>query len=199
MKIIAIAAALLIATLGIAPQAVAGDPEAGRELGYTCLGCHGIAGYRNAYPSFRVPKLGGQTVEYMVLALKGYRAGQRKHPTMQGQAMSLSDQEIDDVSAYLAMAGESLTPADGSEAPVFEPAAACAACHGQNGISVNPVWPTLAGQHESYLEHSLNQYRNGERKNAVMAAQAAIIAEEDVARLARYFARLDGLTTIKPE
>ena len=52
---------------------------------------------------------------------------------------------------------------------------------------------------ESYLEHALNQYKSGKRKNAVMAAQAAIIAEEDVARLARYFASLDGLATVKPE
>ena len=42
------------------PAVAEGDPEAGRELGYTCLGCHGIEGYRNAYPSYRVPKLGGQ-------------------------------------------------------------------------------------------------------------------------------------------
>lgn len=200
MKIVTVAATLVLAALLQSPEAAAaGDPEAGKELGYTCLGCHGIEGYRNAYPSFRVPMLGGQTAEYLVLALQGYRAGERTHPTMKGQAMSLSDQEIEDVSAYLASAGGDLVPADGSDAPAFEPAAACVACHGQNGISVNPVWPTLAGQHESYLEHALNQYRNGERKNAIMAAQAALIAAEDVARLARYFAELEGLTTIRPE
>ncbi len=81
--------------------------------------------------------------------------------------------------------------------PPFEPATACAACHGQNGISVNAQWPTLAGQYESYLERSLQQYRNGSRANAIMGAQAAIIAEEDIPRLARYFASLEGLETTK--
>ena len=70
-------------------------------IGYSCLGCHGIEGYRNAYPSYRVPKLGGQKAAYLVIALRGYRAGTRKHPTMSAQASSLSDQQIEDVAAYL--------------------------------------------------------------------------------------------------
>ena len=45
-----------------------GDPRAGKPLAYTCLGCHGIEGYRNAYPSYRVPKLGGQKAAYLVAA-----------------------------------------------------------------------------------------------------------------------------------
>ena len=106
MKIVANAATLLFAAVLFAqPAAAEGDPEAGKEIGYTCLGCHGIEGYRNAYPSFRVPKLGGQKAGYIEIALKGYRDGTRKHPTMVAQATSLSDQEIADVSAYLASIG----------------------------------------------------------------------------------------------
>ena len=176
MKIVASTAALLIAAAFISQPALAeGDVAAGKEIGYTCLGCHGIEGYRNAYPSFRVPKLGGQKAGYLEIALKGYRAGTRKHPTMVAQASSLTDQEIADV------------------------AAACVACHGQNGISVNAMWPTLAGQHEDYLRYALNQYRDGTRGDPVMTAQAALIAEEDVAKLAFYFSRLEGLETTKPE
>jgi cytochrome c553 len=198
MKIAASAAALLLlATLIAQPAQAEGDVKAGQEIGYTCLGCHGIEGYRNAYPSYRVPKLGGQKAGYLVIALKGYRSGERPHPTMQAQASSLSDQEIEDVAAYLASLGGDTVASGGSEAPAFDAAISCAACHGQNGISVNAQWPTLAGQHESYLERALNQYRNGSRSNAIMAAQAAIIAEEDVPRLARYFASLEGLETTK--
>ena len=63
MKIVAGAAVIILTALLGSQTAVAqGDAEAGRELGYSCLGCHGIEGYRNAYPSFRVPKLGGQNV-----------------------------------------------------------------------------------------------------------------------------------------
>ncbi len=198
IKIAANAATLLLAMVFLVQPALAeGDAEAGQELGYTCLGCHGIEGYRNAYPSYRVPKLGGQKAGYLVIALKGYRSGERSHPTMQAQATSMSDQEIEDVSAYLASLGGDTVASGGSQAPPLEAAVACAACHGQNGISVNAAWPTLAGQHESYLEHALNQYRDGSRANAIMAAQAAIIAEEDVALLARYYANLNGLETTK--
>ena len=72
MKIVASVATLLITGATIAQPAVAdGDSQAGKELAYTCLGCHGIEGYRNAYPSYRVPKLGGQKAGYLVIALKG--------------------------------------------------------------------------------------------------------------------------------
>jgi cytochrome c553 len=198
MKIVASATTLFLTALFLAQSAVAeGDPQAGRELGYTCLGCHGIEGYRNAYPSYRVPKLGGQKAGYLVIALQGYRSGERSHPTMQAHATSLSDQQIDDIAAYLASL--SGIAAGGGEATPPQAAAACAACHGPNGVSANPQWPTLAGQYESYIEHALHQYRSGARANAIMGAQAALIAEQDVPMLARYFARLKGLETTKAE
>ena len=200
MKIVANTAALLLAaTLFAQPAMAEGDAEAGKQLGYTCLGCHGIEGYRNAYPSFRVPKLGGQKAGYIEIALKGYRAGTRKHPTMVAQATSLSDQEIADVAAYLAGIGNETVAAGGSQGVSFEKAAACTACHGQNGISVNAAWPTLAGQHEEYLKYAIKQYRSGGRTDPVMTAQAALIAEEDIAAIARYFASLEGLETTRPE
>ena len=200
MKIVAIVATLLLtAALFAQPAHAAGDAAAGKDLAYTCLGCHGIEGYRNAYPSYRVPKLGGQKAGYLEIALKGYRAGTRKHPTMQAQAMSLTDQEIADLSAYLASIAGDTVAAGGTQGVSFDKAAACTACHGQNGISVNAAWPTLAGQYEDYLLNSLMQYRDGTRGDPVMTAQAALIAEEDVALLARYFSRLDGLETTTPE
>ena len=200
MKIVARAATLvLVAAFFAQPALAAGDPEAGKQLGYTCLGCHGIEGYRNAYPSFRVPKLGGQKAGYIEIALKGYRAGTRQHPTMAAQAASLTDQEIADVAAYLATLGTETVVGGGSSPAPFDKATACAACHGPNGISVNAAWPTLAGQHEDYLLNSLQQYRDGTRSDPVMTAQAALIAEEDVRKLAYYFSRLDGLETTEPE
>lgn len=200
MKIVASAATALLATGFFAQPVLAeGDIEAGKEIGYSCLGCHGIEGYRNAYPSYRVPKLGGQKAGYLVIALKGYRDGTREHPTMEGQATSLTDQEIEDVATYLASLGNETVAQGGTEGASFEKAAACAACHGENGISINAMWPTLAGQHEDYLEKSIQQYRDGTRKDPVMTAQAALIAEEDVEKLAKYFASLEGLETTKSE
>lgn len=82
-----------------------GDAEAGANTAYTCTGCHGIPGYNNIYPTYKVPKIGGQNYEYLVAALKAYRAGERDHPTMELQAQSLSDEEIENVSAYFASLG----------------------------------------------------------------------------------------------
>ena len=82
------------------PLAAEGDAEAGAIKAYTCSGCHGVPGYNNIYPTYKVPKLGGQNFEYLVSALHAYRNGERVHPTMQNQAESLSDQDIQDISAY---------------------------------------------------------------------------------------------------
>jgi cytochrome c553 len=79
----------------------AGDPRAGEAKAQTCLGCHGLPSYTNVYPTYHVPKLGGQHPEYLVSALKAYKNGDRAHATMQAQASSLSDQDMEDVAAYL--------------------------------------------------------------------------------------------------
>jgi cytochrome c553 len=81
--------------------AATGDAERGRSLTYTCQGCHGIAGYKNAYPNYHVPKIGGQSTVYLINALTEYRKGTRKHPTMQAQAQSFSDQDIADIATFL--------------------------------------------------------------------------------------------------
>ena len=84
-----------------AAPALTGQFDNGRVLAYTCQGCHGITGYKNAYPSYRVPKIGGQTQQYLSQALSEYRQGKRRHPTMQAQSMSFSEQEIADLAVYL--------------------------------------------------------------------------------------------------
>ncbi len=90
---------LLLAT---STASASGDAEAGEWKAITCMGCHGIEGYANVYPTYRVPKIGGQHPAYLVEALKAYRAGTRAHPTMRAQAASLSDQDMLDIAAYFA-------------------------------------------------------------------------------------------------
>ena len=107
MKRTLIAAAGLVLALSTLPAAAKGDVDNGKQLFYTCTGCHGIVDYKNAYPSYRVPKVGGQNEQYLIAALTGYKKGERSHPTMQAQAESFSDQEIADIAAYLS----SLKPA----------------------------------------------------------------------------------------
>jgi len=84
-----------------APAQPKGEAARGKSLVYTCLGCHGITGYRNAYPNYPVPLIAGQSPEYLFNALNDYRKGTRKHPTMQAQAQSFSEQDIADIAAYL--------------------------------------------------------------------------------------------------
>jgi len=80
----------------------AGDYEAGKIKAYTCTGCHGIVNYKNTYPTYHVPRIGGQNVEYLVLALKGFKSGERQHSTMNLQAEALSEQDMEDIAVYLA-------------------------------------------------------------------------------------------------
>ena len=84
-----------------ASAVLVGNAQTGRTLAYTCQGCHGVEGYKNAYPSFHVPRIGGQSAEYLAQALTEYKKGNRKHPTMQAQAQSFTDQDIADISANL--------------------------------------------------------------------------------------------------
>jgi cytochrome c553 len=95
------AAAAPAAIPAAAPAALTGDAARGKGLSYTCRGCHGVEGYKNAYPSYHVPKLGGQSEVYLRNALMEYREAKRKHPTMQAQAESFSEQDIADLAAYL--------------------------------------------------------------------------------------------------
>lgn len=85
------------------PVQAAGDPKAGQVKTSMCAGCHGIAGWRTAYPSvYSVPKLGGQHADYIVAALKAYKSGERSHPSMKGIAGSLSEQDMEDLAAFYA-------------------------------------------------------------------------------------------------
>jgi cytochrome c553 len=96
----------LSASLAGAPALAQGDVEAGKQKNFTCTGCHGVTGYKNAYPNYRVPKIGGQNYEYLITALTAYRNGERDHPTMQAQAQGYSEQDIRDIATYLSSLGE---------------------------------------------------------------------------------------------
>lgn len=103
---IATAAAGLILTAAsssVFAQAPVGDAKAGAQNIQRCQGCHGIDGWRTAFPEvYKVPKIGGQHSTYFVSALKAYKSGDRKHPGMRAIAVSLSDKEMNDLAAYYA-------------------------------------------------------------------------------------------------
>src|SRR5512145_342641 len=94
----AMVVAALVASGAASAQAVAGDANRGRELVSMCQGCHGIEGWRTAFPEvYPVPRIGGQHPGYIVNALKAYKGGDRSHPTMKAIAASLSEQDMADL------------------------------------------------------------------------------------------------------
>lgn len=186
--------AVMICFMATASQA-AGDAENGAILANTCLGCHGITGYRNAYPSYRVPKLGGQHEEYIVIALQGYKNEMRAHSTMHAQAASLSEQDFRDLAAFFAAQGDLETDAGDGSTRGKEKVAVCTSCHGATGVSPAPNWPTLAGQHKDYLVEAIGQYQGGERTDPVMSGLVANLSAEDIADIATFYSAQPGLFT----
>ncbi len=94
---------VFLAAVAFVPFAVAaqGNAEAAKSKVSMCVGCHGIPGYRTAYPTvYSVPKIAGQSAKYLENSLIAYRRGDRTHPSMRGIAASLSDQDIADLAAY---------------------------------------------------------------------------------------------------
>jgi len=106
MKMSMLAAAIAIgipAAGALAQGAAAGDAAKGRDKTQMCQGCHGIEGWRTAYPEvYAVPRIAGQHEAYLLRALQGYRSGERSHPSMRAIAATLSDQDMADLAAYYA-------------------------------------------------------------------------------------------------
>ncbi len=182
------------ATASAQDQAQHGDASHGKAISYTCLGCHGVEGYKNAYPNYSVPKLEGQNPEYLSAALHGYKSGDRSHITMHAQATDLSDQDIADIAAYFA--GKPLVSGHKPVGTAPAAAALCVSCHGPDGVTIAPMYPSLAGQHRDYIVRALEEYKKGGRKNPIMSGFVASLKEEDFTQIAEYFARqLPSLST----
>jgi len=179
--------ALASSTLPAQEASPKADPVHGKAISYTCLGCHGVEGYKNAYPNYSVPELRGQHPEYLVSALKEYKSGERSHFTMHSQAEELSGQDMADIAAYFA--GTPLAAGHAPAAQVPEVAGLCVSCHGADGVGITPLYPTLAGQHADYIARALDEYQKGARKNVIMATFAAHLTSEQMDALGEYFSK----------
>jgi cytochrome c553 len=182
---------LFLASFAAHAQAPAfeGDVKRGQELAYTCSGCHSIPNYKNVYPTYSVPKLHGQRPQYLLAALKAYKNGERAHGTMHAQASSMSEQDMADVAAFLAgpqILDQSKTDVPAKDRP--KASEVCLACHGTNGVGITADYPTISGQHRDYLARALTDYKNGSRKNPIMAGMAANLTREDIEALAAFYA-----------
>jgi cytochrome c553 len=168
-----------------------GNAATGKVLAYTCHGCHGIPNYKNAYPNYSVPKLGGQQVAYLQNALKAYASGERSHPTMSSHASSLSEQDRADIAAYFASKPAPKREVVGTPPPATQ---VCAGCHGPDGATpVAPENPVLAGQYRDYLLRALQDYKSGKRKNPIMAGIITAVDPKDFPAIAQFYSRQTSL------
>jgi len=86
--------------------------------------------------------------------------------------------------------------ARGNAAAGQEKAKVCEACHGPTGHSIDPTYPILAGQYDSYIVQALGDYRSGKRTNAIMAGFAATLSNQDIQDLAAWFSKQEGLSDL---
>jgi len=175
----------LVAAASAAPQG--GDAAAGEAKAADCVGCHGPGGI-SAVPT--VPTLAGQKAAYLAEAFAAYKAGARDEPMMGSFAKMASDQDAANLVAYYSgLKCESSLIADKqATSPGRATAARCIACHGADGVSANPAWPNLVGLSKQYLIAALNAYRDGGRKNAIMAGTANKLSDPDIEDVAAYYA-----------
>ena len=209
-KTIVILASILITFLSN-PILAAGDTEAGQAKSATCMGCHGLAG-NSTIPNF--PKLAGQGKAYIVKQLQYFKSGERGNAMMAGVALSLSDQDMEDVAAYYSIQTISENSAKGSEEMIElgrkiyvggkmdTQTTACIACHGPKGKGIPTAgFPAVAAQHADYTasqlkafrQYSINQQTDSdgvERVNEMMNNVAMGLTNEEIDALSQYIAGL---------
>ena len=201
MKKSAVAFALgILALTGAQATVQAADAEAGKIAFETCRGCHSIPNYSNVYPTYYVPKIGGQRAGYIVSALKAYKENNRPHGTMKANAYDLSDETIENIAEYLASLesqGHS-SPTDGDKDVGKKLAESCVVCHAEGpDADAGGNIPRLAGQHGNYLVKAIKDYQSGKRNNALMQSTVKDLSEEDLENISAYFASMDGLSTVE--
>ena len=194
----------LLLTLGVsgiaqaASTAVVGDAAAGQAKTAVCGACHGPDGNSMA-PNF--PKLAGQGDRYLLKQLHEIKDGKRQVLEMTGLLANLNDQDLADIAAYyssqkgsvgaahpaLVAQGEALFRGGNLEKGM----PACIGCHSPDGQGLAAAgFPHLGGQHASYIEKQLTDFREGDRTNdgdsMIMRGIAAKMSNKDIKALASY-------------
>jgi cytochrome c553 len=169
-----------------------GDQAAGKTAAAACAGCHGEQGV-STNPT--APNLAGQDAQYLAAAIKAYKDGTRDDATMKGLVTSLDGGAVQNLAAfYRAQAPQ--PPNVRKPLTTTEWAQRCDRCHGVNGNSTDPRSPALAGQREDYLKKVLDDYRTDARKSPQMAAMSGVLTEQDVDKLAAYYARQNARAVV---
>ena len=173
--------------------------SAGKVAAVSCATCHGDTGV-SKIPG--MPNLVGQGPAYLAAAMTAYKSGQRKSDIMKALVGGLSDQEMKNIALFYALQKPvaAQTPGTGDQGAGKAAASACAACHGEQGVSSNPAVPSLAGQESQYFLAALHAYKVGARTDEAMKGLATSLDEGTSKNLAAYYAAQQPLApkVIKP-
>ncbi len=163
--------------------------DGSRNKTIACAGCHGDGGISRK-PG--IPSLVGQDAQYLVAAMKAYATGQRKNAVMKALLTGVADTELNGIAHYYAAQAPTRvqTPPVGDAAAGRAASAACAGCHGEQGVTLNPAWPSLAGQDARYLADALRYYKDKSRSDEIMNGMAASLDERTMNDIASYYASL---------
>ena len=182
-----------------APAAKVDALSAGKTATASCAACHGDTGV-SKIPG--MPNLVGQSPAYLVAAMAAYKTGQRQSDMMKALVGALSNQEMKNIALFYALQKPvaAQTPVTGDQTVGKAAAAACAACHGEQGVSSNPAVPSLAGQDSQYFAAAMHAYKAGTRPDEAMKGLAASLDEGTSKNIAAYYAVLPPLApkVIKP-
>ncbi len=165
-------------------QSLPGDPKAGERVAVACAGCHGADGNS---PDPNTPTLAGQDPEYLIKATKAYADGTRHYVMMKYPVAYLSEADIANIAAYYASQEPKAPPVERALSS-HEWAERCDRCHGKNGVSTDPRYPTIAGQSREYIAAALKAYHSEFRKDSAMQAMTALLDEEMIETLAAHYA-----------
>ncbi|MGL6121487.1 MAG: c-type cytochrome [Shewanella sp.] len=206
MKKLALALSVVIAAIS-SPAIAEGNAEAGKTKIIVCSACHGMDG--NSMIDM-YPKLAGQHPTYLQKQLHDFRSAAqtggkegRMDPIMAGMSIALSDQDILDISAYFST--QTIQVTEAKDIPelgeklykggdVSRGITACMACHGPDGKGAELAgFPTLAGQHPTYIKIQLTKFRDMGRHNdlnGMMQDVAKKLNDSDIEALSKYLSSL---------
>ena len=163
----------------------------GAKLAASCDGCHG----KNGNGGQRgIPRLTGLAVDYLFAAIQAYKTGERENETMRMFTRTLSDVAIEKVSLFYATQAPTGNKQLGKgDAPAGEKiGVACAACHGEKGVSSDPKVPSLAGQDAAYLASAIREYASGKRHHEAMTDAVKGLDKQAIGDVATWYAALSG-------
>ncbi|MCY4265190.1 MAG: c-type cytochrome [Gammaproteobacteria bacterium] len=178
-----------------------GDPVAGQTKAALCAACHGNDGNS---PLAINPKLAGQNAKYLVKQLQDYKSGRRVNPVMTGMAAALTEEDMEDISAWYASQTVTLGGADPELLELGQSiyrsgveelsVAACSACHSPTGRGNSPAgFPALSGQYPEYTLLQLKSFRSGERANDMSSMMRTVVkrlSDRELQALASYLSGL---------